>query len=229
MLPKYVIITAAGTGVRMNTPMPKQFIPVLGKPILMHTIEAFVPFLPSIHIILVLPKEQMEYWNQLCTQYQFDHPHEVIQGGPTRFHSVKNGLNQVPEQALVAVHDGVRPLVSSHTISGAFLYAEKSGNGIPSIEVCESVRAVDRAFSTPVDRETLRIIQTPQCFRAELIKKAYHTNYQQTFTDDASVLEQTGERIFLSQGNRENIKITTPEDLIMAEALLKNRVEGAQG
>lgn len=224
MLPKYAIITAAGTGVRMNTPMPKQFIPLLGKPILMHTMEAFIHFLPSTHIILVLPKEQMEYWNQLCTQYQFDHPHEVIQGGPTRFHSVKNGLSQVPIQALVAIHDGVRPLVSPHTIAEAFQYAEKSGNGIPAIAVCESVRMVDHAFSKPIDRDTLRIIQTPQCFRAELIKKAYNTSYQQTFTDDASVLEHAGERIYLSSGNRENIKITTPEDLIMAEALLKSRM-----
>jgi 2-C-methyl-D-erythritol 4-phosphate cytidylyltransferase len=226
MLPKYVIITAGGSGVRMNTPLPKQFLLLLGKPVLMQTIEAFIRFQADIHIIIVLPRDQMGYWEDLCNRYNFKHPCKIEEGGPTRFHSVKNGLKHVPENALVAIHDGVRPLVSDETITNAFFYAEKFGNGIPTIGIAESVRFVDHAHNKPINRDSLRIIQTPQCFKAELIKQAFNTSYDESFTDDASVLEKMGERIYLSQGNKENIKITTPEDLLIAEAILKkNRQE----
>jgi 2-C-methyl-D-erythritol 4-phosphate cytidylyltransferase len=221
MLPKYVIITAGGSGVRMNTPLPKQFLLLLGKPVLMHTVEAFIRFHSNIHIILVLPPDQIAYWEDLCMQHQFQYPCKIEEGGPTRFHSVKNGLKHVPEKALVAIHDGVRPLVSNETIADAFLYAEKFGNGIPTIGITESVRIVDHAHNKPINRENLRIIQTPQCFKAELIKQAFNTTYDESFTDDASVLEKMGERIYLSQGNKENIKITTPEDLLIAEAIIR--------
>ncbi len=220
MLPKYVIITAGGIGVRMNAPLPKQFIAINGRPILMHTIDAFIRYQYSINIILVLPATQISFWEQLCSGQSFHHPVKIVQGGPTRFDSVKNGLAVVPAEALVAIHDGVRPLVSQPTISHAFLHAEKFGNAIPAIAVSESVRVVDNASSKPVDRTSLRIVQTPQCFKAELIKNAYEISYHESFTDDASVLEKAGEKIQLCEGNKENIKITNPEDLRLAEAIL---------
>lgn len=223
MLPKYVIITAGGSGVRMNTPRPKQFIPLLGKPVLMHTLEAFYRFDPDIHIILVLPLSQIPYWKQLCAEHHFSVPFQITEGGPERFHSVKNGLKLTANDGVVAIHDGVRPLVSGKTINEAFYFAEKFGNAIPVIPVTESVRRVENACNKPEDRNTLRLVQTPQCFMAVTIKKAYQVNYHESFTDDASVLEQTGERIFLCEGNRENIKITTPADILIAEALLKQR------
>lgn len=220
MLAKYAIITAGGSGVRMNTPLPKQFIPLLGKPVLMHTIEAFFNHDPNIHFILVLPLSQIPYWEELCREHKFSIPVQTTAGGPERFHSVKNGLKLVPDNAIVAIHDGVRPLVSQKTISETFYFAEKFGNAIPVVSVTESVRVVENAFNKPMDRSTLRLVQTPQCFRAATIKKAYLVNYHESFTDDASVLEKSGERLFLCEGNRENIKITTPADLRIAEAVL---------
>jgi len=221
MQPWYAIITAAGAGVRMNTPLPKQFLPLLGKPVLMHTIEAFLRVQLNMQIILVLPREQMDYWAQLCQEHHFNHPLQLAEGGPTRFHSVKNGLRLVPDNHLVAIHDGVRPLVAPQTIKEAFHLADKFGNAIPVVKINESVRIIENAFNRPIDRQAVRIVQTPQCFRSSPIKQAYNVNFHETFTDDASVLEKTGERIYLSEGNKENIKITTPEDFLIAEAILK--------
>jgi 2-C-methyl-D-erythritol 4-phosphate cytidylyltransferase len=220
MMPRYVIITAAGKGIRMNTPLPKQFLALKGRPVLMHTIEAFTGLSFEIHIILVLPSEQLSYWQQLCREHRFGIPHHVTTGGPARFHSVKNGLKLVPDHAVVGIHDGVRPLVSADIIENAFRQAEKLGNAIPVVGITESVRMTENTFNKPINREQLRIVQTPQCFHASLIKKAYQTPFNESFTDDASVLEKTGARIYLSDGNRHNIKITTPEDLVVAEALL---------
>jgi 2-C-methyl-D-erythritol 4-phosphate cytidylyltransferase len=225
MTEKYVIITAGGSGVRMKTPQPKQFLLLDGKPILMHTLEAFFRFQKDIHIIVVLPPQEIPYWQEQCREFGFHLRHVVAEGGPTRFHSVKSGLKHVPDNALVAIHDGVRPLVSQKTIAEAFHYASKFGNAIPAVPVNESVRILENAFNRSVNRDSLRIIQTPQCFKSSLIKKAYLASYHESFTDDASVLEKMGERIYISQGNRENIKITTPEDLIMAQALLKGKRE----
>jgi len=221
MPPKYAIITAGGAGVRMNTHLPKQFIPIHGKPLLFYTIEVFAATLPEIHIILVLPTKQIPLWKQLVDEHNFHIKVQVTDGGPTRFHSVKNGLKLVPDQAIVGIHDGVRPLVSTETILQAYHLAEKLGNAIPSVPITESVRVVENALNRPIARETLRIVQTPQCFRATAIKKAFNVTYDEAFTDDASVLERRGERIYLSEGNRDNIKITTPEDLLIASALLK--------
>ncbi|TVQ08348.1 MAG: 2-C-methyl-D-erythritol 4-phosphate cytidylyltransferase [Bacteroidetes bacterium] len=223
MRARFVIITAGGSGVRMNTPLPKQFAPLLGTPLLMHTIEAFFKYDPGISIILVLPLAQIPYWEQLCKEHNFSIPVQTTAGGPERFHSVKNGLKLVPENAVVAIHDGVRPLVSGKTIAEAFYTAEKFGNAIPVVPVTESVRVLEKAFNKTLDRDSLRIVQTPQCFLAANIKKAYLVNYHESFTDDASVLEKTGERILLCEGNRENIKITTPEDLQIAEAILMQK------
>ena len=228
MVPRYAIITAGGSGVRMDSPLPKQFLPLLGKPLLMHTIEVFFSYDPNIHIILVLPLSQISYWDQICKEYNFTIPLQTTPGGPERFHSVKNGLKLLPDNAVVAIHDGVRPLVSEKTITETFYFAEKFGNAIPVVPVTESVRVVENAFNKPMDRCTLRLVQTPQCFLAATIKKAYRVNYHESFTDDASVLEKAGEKIFLCEGNRENIKITTPADLRMAEAVLMQKKEDNQ-
>ncbi len=221
-LERYVIITAGGSGLRMQNSTPKQFLHLAGKPILFHTIEAFHQFDAQIKIVLVLPARQEEMWEQIIKQYDFQLPVMKVMGGPTRFHSVKNGLELVDDNALVGIHDGVRPLVSQRTIHESFRMARFFGNAIPVMKITESVRWVENAFNKPMDRESVKIVQTPQCFRADLIKKAYNVQYQEIFTDDASVLEKSGERIYLSEGNPENIKITSPGDLFVAEALLKH-------
>ncbi len=221
----YILITAGGKGQRIG--QPKQFVELSGIPLLMYTFNAFAFMRYMARFILVLPENEISYWKDLCLQHSFDIPHQVISGGPKRFYSVKRGLNLVPGDAIVAIHDGVRPLVSQDTIQRCFTLAERKGNAIPAIVVKESVRETDGPLNKPVNREKLRIIQTPQVFYSTLIKKAYHQNYREDFTDDASVLESIGQQIYLTEGNDENIKITTPADLIMAEALLnrKKRVE----
>ncbi|MFW6351149.1 MAG: 2-C-methyl-D-erythritol 4-phosphate cytidylyltransferase [Bacteroidota bacterium] len=220
---RYVIITAGGSGLRMQSSTPKQFLLLNGKPILLHTIEAFRQFDSQIGVVLVLPARQEQFWDQITEQYKLPLPVKKVTGGPTRFHSVKNGLQLVDDQSLVAIHDGVRPLVSQKTISEAFRTARFFGNAIPVISMNESVRWVENAFNKPINRDQVKIVQTPQCFRADMIKKAYNVQYRETFTDDASVLENSGERIYLSEGNTENIKITSPDDLFLAEALLQLR------
>jgi len=218
----YAIIVAAGTGKRMGTDIPKQFLEIAGKPVLMHTIERFRLFDESVKIIAVLPADQLSYWEELKAEYSFDIPHTVVKGGNSRFLSVKNGLMHVEIPGLVAIHDSVRPLVSIDTIKRCFEAAEKYGSAIPVISSADSLRIVTDKGSIPVDRHNIRQIQTPQVFNAELIKKAYLEEYDPAFTDDATVLEKTGEEIHLVEGNRENIKITNPEDLLISEALLKN-------
>ncbi len=226
---KYALITAGGTGVRMNAPLPKQFLELCGRPVLMHTLEAFLRYDPQIQIILVLPQEQMGYWRELCQQFDFTHFHQLVNGGPTRFHSVKNGLKEVAEESIVAVHDGVRPLVSTQTIQNAFQQASVFGNAVPVVGVSESVRKKESAFNQVVDRSSLRIVQTPQCFKSGLIKAAYQANYDKSFTDDATVLEKAGQKIYLTEGNRENIKLTDPLDMIIAEAILTSTTNLSKG
>jgi len=220
MQQKYAIITAGGAGVRMNSPLPKQFMLLHGKPLLIYSISVFLKFSPDIQIVLVLPEEHEDKWMLLCKKHHFYPPLDVVYGGPTRFHSVKNGLKKVPDDAIVAIHDGVRPLVSLKTIQQCFHIASKFGNAIPAANINESVRLLEGAFSKIINRESLRVIQTPQCFLASKIKAAYNVNYNPSFTDDASVLELTGERIYITEGNRENIKITNREDLVVASALM---------
>ena len=220
MQQKYAIITAGGAGVRMNSPLPKQFMMLHGKPLLIHSISVFLKFSPDIHIVLVLPEEHEDKWKSLCKKHHFYPPLELVHGGPARFHSVKNGLKRVPDDAIVAIHDGVRPLVSLKTIQQCFHIASKFGNAIPAQGINESVRLMEGAFSKIISRESLRVIQTPQCFLASKIKAAYNVNYDPLFTDDATVLERSGERIYIIEGNRENIKITNREDLVVASALL---------
>jgi 2-C-methyl-D-erythritol 4-phosphate cytidylyltransferase len=217
---KYAIIVAGGKGLRMNAELPKQFIPINGKPLLMLTLEAFFHYDNEIKVILVLPVPQQEYWHTICQQYGFTLLHQIANGGETRFHSVKNGLTLIPdaEESLIAIHDGVRPFVSQKTISEAFKCAEKYGSAVPTIDPVDSVRKLTDTGSIALDRTTLKMVQTPQVFKNSILKEAYLQEYTPSFTDDASVVEKCGHSIMLTEGNRENIKITTPFDLCIAEA-----------
>ena len=221
---KVAIIVAGGKGERMGASTPKQFLELAGKPILMHTLEKFRATDPSIEIILALPENQIEFWEGLFHTYQVSKPkHTIVKGGQTRFHSVQNALQLVKENSVVAIHDGVRPLVSTETILNCYSEAEQNGNAIPVVEVVDSLRHYSKQEKTneAVSRSCYRIVQTPQCFTSEVILKAYQQEFDKLFTDDATVVEKLGETINLITGNRENIKITTAEDIVIAEAFLK--------
>lgn len=220
---KYAIIVAGGKGVRMGNDIPKQFLPISGRPVLMRTLEAFYKYDPEIKLILVLPKVHQSYWKELCKKYQFSLRHEIVIGGETRFHSVKNGLDILPENGFVAVHDGVRPLVAQHVIDNAFKEAESSEAAIPVIEITDSLRELTPdGGSKSVPRSSYRSVQTPQVFKTTLLKEAYRQPFCNFFTDDASVVEAIGKKVTLIKGNLENIKITTPKDLLLAEILLSH-------
>lgn len=218
---KYVIIVAGGKGLRMGGDLPKQFISLDGWPILMRTIYAFFSNDEKSNIIVVLPEIMIPFWNDLVQKHKFSVPHKVVSGGETRFHSVKNGLSLVPDSpnACVAVHDGVRPFVSGNVIAEAFAEAAKSGSAVPVIESVDSVRQITGDGNKAVDRSSLRLVQTPQVFSAKILHEAYRQPYSDFFTDDASVAEAIGQRISLTKGNRENIKITTPFDIEIAKVL----------
>ena len=217
---KTVIIVAGGTGKRMQADIPKQFIELKSKPILMHTIEVFVKYDHHINIIVVLPENQMAVWKQMCKKYNFNIAHQMVAGGVTRFDSVKNGLELAPDEGLVAVHDGVRPLVSVQTIHRCFEMAERTGAAIPVIDIVESIRKVEENDNEAVDRNLYKAVQTPQVFEAQILKAAYRQDYVPAFTDDASVVEAFGHKISIVEGNKENIKITTPLDLGIGELFL---------
>ena len=216
---KYIIIVAGGKGLRMGGDIPKQFLPVCGKPVLMRTLEAFHAYDASMRLILVLPVSQQAYWKQLCEEYQFDLVHEIANGGETRFHSVKNGLALVKEDGLVGVHDGVRPFVSQEVITRCYEEAVSLKAVIPVIGVVETVRHLTEEGSETVPRDQYKLVQTPQVFDVTLLHRAYQQEYTDLFTDDASVVEALGEKVYLVEGNRENIKLTTPFDLKLAELL----------
>ena len=222
---KYAVIVAGGSGSRMNSTIPKQFLTIHGKPVIMHTIDAFVNADSTINIILVLPSDAISTWNNLTRQYNSSVNVQTVVGGISRFHSVKNGINSIEvEEGLVAIHDGVRPLVSGEIINKSFKDAEEFGSAIVCTKLKESIRQIEEGTSRNIDRSTLRSIQTPQTFQLQLIRIAYNTFEDHTlFTDDASVLERYGREVHLIEGNYENIKITTPEDLILAEAILSNK------
>jgi 2-C-methyl-D-erythritol 4-phosphate cytidylyltransferase len=225
----FAIIVAAGRGSRMNTPVPKQFLKLNGKPVLLHSIQAFYDFNADTKIILVLPADQFDQWERIKSEYHPEADIRVVAGGETRFESVNNGLKLVPDNAnnLVAVHDAVRPLVSKKTIVTAFKAAERYGSGVPALPLNDSIRMIESASSIAVDRSKYCLIQTPQCFLAPLLKRAYQQEYRYTFTDDASVVESTGETIRLVDGNTENLKLTTPIDMALAEALIAYRLQHA--
>lgn len=220
---RYAILVAGGKGLRMGSDIPKQFLPLRGRPVLMHTIDVFRRTYPDIHIILVLPREQQDYWRQLCGQHGYDVEVCVADGGETRFHSVRNGLSQIPDGArgVVGVHDGVRPFVSSETIRRCYEAAEECGAVVPVVPVVETVRQLlADGNSMTVDRNAYRLVQTPQTFDIQLLKKAYGQPFDPFFTDDASVVEAMGHPIKLVEGNNENIKLTNPADLKLAEGMV---------
>ena len=218
----YVIIVAGGKGLRMGGEVPKQFLPIGGLPVLMRTMLRFREALPDLNIILVLPKTQQDYWLSLCRQHQFNIPYQMATGGKTRFHSVQNGLALVPDDAegVVGVHDGVRPFVSVDVICRCYEKARQHQAVIPVIPVVETLRHLTADNSQTVPRDEYRLVQTPQCFDIQLLKAANRQPYKDAFTDDASVVEAFGQSVTLVEGNRENIKITTPGDLKMAEMLV---------
>lgn len=218
-----IIIVAGGKGLRMGGDIPKQFVPIAGKPILMRTIERFKEYDAAIQIVLVLPESQLDYWKSLCAEYGFTQEVTIANGGDTRFHSVMNGLALVnPEVQLIGVHDGVRPFVSVATIAACYDEAARSGAAVPVIEPVETVRHLTSADGTSetVARGDYRLVQTPQVFTADLLRRAYRQPFTPFFTDDASVVEALGHSVTLVAGNRENIKITTPFDMVVGEAIL---------
>ena len=218
----YAIIVAGGSGTRMHSAVPKQFLLLNGIPVLMHTINAFYNSNTKPEIIVVLHPGTHEYWSDLCAEHNFTIPHQLANGGETRFHSVKNGLSLVNDHdAIVAVHDAVRPLVTKEIIDESFACAEQYGNAIVAIKSRDSVRQIRNNRSQSLNRDEIYLIQTPQTFRAGQLKQAYLQPYQEKFTDDASVAEQTGVNINLVNGSYQNIKITYPEDIAIAEFLLK--------
>ena len=220
---KYAIILAGGEGRRMGGSVPKQFLDLCGKPVLRHTIERFLEYDPSMRIIVVIPSVHKEYWQRYCDETLFIESYIMPSGGMTRFHSVQNGLAYVPDGALVAVHDGVRPLITPEFIGSLFDEASRSGAAIPVLPPVESLRRkLPDGSSEAVDRSLYVAVQTPQVFRSEILKAAYSQPYSTSFTDDASVAEACGQKISLCEGRRENIKITTPEDLAFARVLMSN-------
>ena len=212
----YVLIVAGGKGLRMGGDIPKQFLPIGGKPILMRTIDAFRSVLDDVKIVLVLPADQHDYWQELCRKHDFRSPELIANGGATRFHSVSNGLSLLPDDkdAVVGVHDGVRPFVSAETIRRCFSAAAEGKAVVPVVPVVETLRQIlpdGKSLTRP--RDEYRLVQTPQTFPLALLKEAYRQPFSEAFTDDASVVEALGKEITMVEGNRENIKITTPSDL----------------
>ncbi len=225
---RYLIVVAGGKGVRMGGVLPKQFQLLGGRPVLMVTLERLYALDNTLHLVLVLPKEHLGLWDELCLKYSFAVPVVVTEGGNTRFHSVKNGLDAIEndellDDALVGVHDAVRPFVSRRVLDEAYREAWSNGAAVPMIELQDSLRQVigGEGASQTVPRDRYRLVQTPQVFRLSLLRRAYEQRYVEAFTDDASVVEAIGERVFAVEGNRENIKLTTPFDMMIANTLLQ--------
>ncbi len=222
---RFVIIVAGGSGLRMGTEIPKQFLPIAGKPILLRTIDAFKNAVDGIKIVVCLPATHFDYWEKCCKENGFDtHDITIVEGGKTRFHSVLNGLNTIKADgdALVGVHDGVRPFASAEMINRLYDAAAKDKAVVPVVDSVDSVRILSQnGENSQIDRRMVKLVQTPQVFDLQLLKKAYGVGFIETFTDDASVVEYSGHKISLVEGCRENIKITTPMDLAIAEFILK--------
>ena len=223
---KAAILVAGGKGMRMGTSLPKQYLPLAGKPVLMHTLEKFFSADPSLLLILVLPKEDFEYWNSLCASHAFVLPHQLVAGGESRFQSVKNGLMALPfQEGLVAIQDGVGPFVSENVIQASFELAAEKGSAIPVVALKDSLRKVETSGESSFqDRAHFRLVQTPQTFQIKPLLQAFAVEELAIFTDDATVYEHQGWEISLIEGNPENIKLTTPEDLAFAEYLVASRV-----
>lgn len=222
---KAAVLVAGGKGMRMGSSIPKQYLPLAGKPVLMHTLEKFFSADPSLFLILVLPKDDFEYWNSLCASHAFVLPHQLVPGGESRFQSVKNGLMALPfQEGLVAIHDGVRPFVSENVIQASFERAAEKGSAIPVVALKDSLRKVETSGESSFqDRAQFRLVQTPQTFQLKPLLQAFEVEELPVFTDDATVYEHQGWKISLIEGNPENIKLTTPEDLAFAEFLMLAR------
>lgn len=218
---RYVIIVAGGTGKRMGTEVPKQFLLLGGTPVLMHTLRAFFDYSDDIHITLVLNPDYIEYWDSLCQQYGCPIPHRTIAGGEQRFDSVKNGLDTLEGDGLVAIHDSVRPLVTHQLIGNSYSEASMHGSAIPVIPLNDTIREITPDYSRLIDRNNLYLIQTPQTFSLSLLKKAYSQPSSPAFTDDAAVFEAAGNKLNFIPGNPDNFKITYREDLHRAEKMIK--------
>lgn len=205
----------------MNSAVPKQFLKVKGTPIILLTMRAFIEALPGVEIVLVMHHDFVEMWREIAEEFEFNYPVKITSGGEERFHSVANGIAQLESNSgLVGVHDAVRPFVSEKTIQRCFLAAEEHGASIPVVTLVDSLRKVHGSSSIAEDRSAYRLVQTPQCFQLDVLKRAYEQPFSELFTDDATVVESLGESIHLVEGNRENIKITTPDDLVFAQAWL---------
>ncbi len=221
---EYAIIVAGGSGSRMKAALPKQFLELAGKPVLVHTMEKFHRFNPQMELILVINEEYVQFWEDLRRTINFNIEHKIVVGGKERFFSVKNALDTIKDETgIVGIHDAVRPLVSLKTLESTYHTARERSTAVPVIAIQDSIREVDDSGDNhAVNRQSFRIIQTPQCFELETLRNAYEQNYHPSFTDDASVVEASGAKIYLVEGNKANIKITTPEDLRMAESLMSN-------
>jgi len=219
---RYAVIVAAGSGMRMGAPIPKQFLEVGGRPILMHTLNRFMAFDASIRLVVVLHPDYIEFWRSLCEKHDYSVPHSIVSGGSERFFSVQKAIQSLvdTEEAIVGIHDAVRPMVSVATLERCYATAQETGSAVPCVSVNDSMRIVDADGNRSINRSSLRIIQTPQCFRLNLLRRAFTQEYNTAFTDDASVVEALGESIELVEGNRENIKVTTPEDMHWLNLLL---------
>jgi 2-C-methyl-D-erythritol 4-phosphate cytidylyltransferase len=217
---EYALIVAGGKGTRIKSSLAKQFIRLNGKPILLYTLEAFFNYSEGISVVLVLPEDDFATWKSICEEFNFSKPIVLQKGGDTRFQSVKSGLDKIDGNGLVAIHDGVRPLVNVDLIGASFRLAAVHGSAIAAVRLKESIRMTDQDQTKAVDRSLYRLIQTPQTFDVQLIKKAYQIKEDPSLTDDAGVAEKAGHKISLFEGSYQNIKITTSEDLILAEALL---------
>ncbi len=224
---KYAVIVAGGKGQRMGNAIPKQFLPLAGKPVLYYTLKAFIDAYADIKLVLVLPHDQLSYAQMVLQAFPERIDMAIVQGGETRFHSVQNGLKAVSGNSVIFVHDGVRPLASAELIRRCYEQAIENGSAIPAIAVADSMRIVDGDNSQPVDRQNMRSIQTPQTFRADILLPAFEQGYKEEFTDEATVVEAYGEEVYLVEGEKSNIKLTTPEDMLVAETILKSRMEHA--
>lgn len=218
-----VIIVAGGTGTRMGSKIPKQFLMIRDKEVLVHTLEKFLASLAGIEIVIVLPQEHLMLWGSIAARHGLQGTHRVCAGGENRFMSVKNGLAALGPCDVIAVHDGVRPLLSEEMIKRCVDTAEKHGAAVPVVEPADSFRMIADGYPDIVDRTALRAVQTPQVFRGDIIRKAYDTDYSPRFTDDASVVEHSGVRLTFCEGEYRNIKITRPEDMLFAEAVIASR------
>lgn len=220
---KYAVIVAGGSGTRMGGDVPKQFMPLRDKPVLWYTLTAFLDSFKDLQIILVLPEQHMDTGRMIIQSTYAPQRIKMVAGGETRFHSVQNGLNQVTRHSIIFVHDGVRCLITPSLIRRCYQGALDKGNAIPATTAVDSIRIETFDGNQMIDREKVRIIQTPQTFFSDIIKTAFHMDYHESFTDEASVVEQIGVKIHLVEGESSNIKITRPVDLLIAEKILEDR------